>query len=137
MPQALHQIQWLSFAGDYSGALARLLRSLDELRGSKPVAPKPHRSRGYVFISYAAEDATFVAEVKEFLAGRGYSFWDYLASRRDYQRDYTLELEDRISNAEATLSVVSPDWKKSRTALPELHFSKEIETQCSFSRLGI
>lgn len=62
------------------------------------------------------------------MAQRGYSFWDYLASRRDYQRDYTLELEDRIANAEATLSVISPDWKKSSTALQKLHFSKEIGT---------
>jgi hypothetical protein len=46
-----------------------------------------------------------------------------------------LELEERITNAEATLSVVSPYWKKSPTALQELHFSKDVETPVFLLRI--
>ena len=55
-----------------------------------------------MFISYAGEDTAFVSELKSFLAERGDSFWDFQTSKRNYQRDSTLELEERISNAEAT-----------------------------------
>ena len=76
----------------------------------------------------ATEDRDFVKELKTFLAARGYTFWDFHTSKRNYQLDYTLELEERIRDAEATLSVVSPEWKRSKTALQELHFSNDVNT---------
>jgi hypothetical protein len=128
MPESLRRMQWLDFSHDYEYSFKALIRTLSDIQGNTAIAPEKQKSKGYVFISYAIEDTEFVGELKEFLAKRGYSFWDYLASRRNYQKDYSLELEDRISNAEATLSVITPDWKKSPTALQELHFSKEINT---------
>src|SRR5262249_27232783 len=59
---------------------------------------------------------------------QGYGYWDYRESQRNYQVDYTLELEKIIRDAAGTLSVVSPDWKRSPTALQELHFSREVGT---------
>jgi hypothetical protein len=76
-----------------------------------------------------------VTELKRHLKGRGYSYWDFQESIRNYQVDYTLELEGVIVNAEATLSVISPDWKKSPTALQELHFSKEVKKPVFLLRL--
>ena len=99
-------------------------------------APKP-KSKGYVFISYADEDADFVVELKLFLKKQGYGYWDYRESERDYQVDYTLELEDIIKNAAGTLSVVSPNWKRSKTAFQELHYSREVKTPVFLLKVNI
>lgn len=128
LPLALEQIQWADFRGPFEPALRSLLQGLEELRGTAPVAtPKP-KSKGYVFISYADEDSQFVGELKAFLKQQGYAYWDFRESERDYQADYSLELENVIQGAAGTLSVISPEWKRSPTALQELHFSREIGT---------
>jgi hypothetical protein len=128
LPPPLRQFQWADFRGPFDPALASLLNGIRELRSSSPIpTPKP-KSKGYLFISYADEDAQFVADLKIFLKKQGYGYWDFRESQRDYQADYTLELENIIKNAAGTLSIVSPDWKRSRTALQELHFSREVQT---------
>ncbi|NOT94780.1 MAG: toll/interleukin-1 receptor domain-containing protein [Nitrospira sp.] len=128
LPPPLHSIQWVDFRGPFTPALHKLLEGIRNLRGDSPVpAPRP-KSKGYLFISYADEDGTFVNSLKGFLTKQGYGYWDYRDSKRNYQVDYTLELEDIIKNAAGTLSVISPEWKRSRTALQELHFSREIAT---------
>ena len=103
-----------------------LSKALRLLRQSKPLARPKGKSKGYVFISYASEDEAFVAELKTHMKGRGYTYWDFRESQRNYQVDYTIELEGVINDAEATLTVISPDWEKSPTSLQELHFSKEV-----------
>ena len=40
--------------------------------------------------------------------------------------DLYLELEGIIQDAVAMLSFLSPDWKRSRTAVKEYHFSSEV-----------
>jgi predicted protein tyrosine phosphatase len=128
LPDPLQRLQWVDFRGPFEPAVRSLLDGIRDLRGSSHLrAPKP-KSKGYVFISYADEDAEFVGELKLFLKKQGYGYWDYRESQRDYQADYTLELENIIKDAAGTLSVVSPDWKRSPTALQELHFSREVKT---------
>ena len=135
MPPSLRAFQWADFRGDFERATSQLLDGIRHVQGRAPVEPRPSKSKGYVFISYAAEDEAFTSELKAFLTGRGFSFWDFHTSNRNYQLDYTIELEERISNAEATLSVVSPNWKRSPTAMQELHFSKEVGTPVFLLRL--
>lgn len=135
LPDALKSIQWVDFRMGFEPALSSLLRGIQSLRGDSPIPEHAAKSKGYAFISYATEDTEFVEELKVFLAGRGYGFWDFHTSKRNYQIDFTLELEERIQNAEATLSVISPSWKKSKTALQELHFSDEVETPVFLLRL--
>jgi hypothetical protein len=128
LPLGLRRLQWVDFRGRFEPALRSLLNGISGLQGLGPIAAPDPQSKGYVFISYAAEDAGFVGELKAFLKGQGYAYWDFLESHRDYQADYTLELEDIIKGAKATLSVVSPDWKRSENALQELQFSKQVHT---------
>jgi hypothetical protein len=128
LPLPLRQIQWADFRGPFELALRSLLDGIRELQGVSPVATPKATSKGYVFISYADEDSEFVGELKDFLKEQGYGYWDFRESRRDYQADYTLELESVIKKAAGTLSVISPEWKCSPTALQELHFSREIGT---------
>ena len=128
LPAPLRTFQWVDFRGPFQPALQSLLKGIQSFRSLSPVARQESRSKGYVFISYADEDADFVADLKIFLKKQGYAYWDFRESERNYQADYTLELENVIKNAAGTLSVVSPEWKLSPTALQELHFSREVKT---------
>jgi hypothetical protein len=128
LPPALKHFQWVDFSGVFESALQKLLHGIGDVRGTTPLPAALPKSKGYVFISYADEDARFVADLKEFLKNQGYGYWDYRESQRNYQADYTLELEGVIKEAAGTLSVISPGWKRSPTALQELHFSREIGT---------
>jgi hypothetical protein len=94
--------------------------------GAPAPSEVPPRSRGYVFISYAEEDTAFVQQLRAFMQERGYGYWDYQDSERNYQVQLFIELEEVIRNATATLSVLSPDWKKSQWAVQEYLYSREV-----------
>ncbi|MFN8376434.1 MAG: toll/interleukin-1 receptor domain-containing protein [Anaerolineae bacterium] len=111
----------------HAAAFKEILERLpDSVQSSKPVKPQAPKSKGYVFISYAQEDTEFVERIRQFLKERGYGYWDYQDSDRNYQTQLFLELEDVIKGAAATLSVLSPDWKKSQWAAKEYLFSQEV-----------
>lgn len=97
-------------------------------RQEQPVPADAPRSRGYVFVSYAEEDSSFVGHLREFLGERGFGYWDYQESDRDYHSQLFIELEDVIKSAVATLSILSPDWKRSKWATKEYIFSEEVHT---------
>ncbi len=110
-------------------ALKDILARLPEsVQSSKPLKPQTPKSKGYVFISYAQEDTEFVESLRQFLKERGYGYWDYQDSDRNYHTQLFLELEEVIKGAAATLSVLSPDWKKSQWAAKEYLFSQEVGT---------
>lgn len=126
LPIFLQSIQWVDFRATYTEALQKLLTALPvAMQHEQPIAPKSHQSKGYVFISYAEEDADFIAKLKEFLSGRGYGYWEYEESDRDYHTQLFLELENVIREAVATLSVLSPAWKRSTWTIREYFFSEE------------
>ncbi len=93
---------------------------------AEPVEPKANQSKGYVFISYAEEDTDFVLELKKFMKEYGYGYWDYDESDRDYHSQLFLELEGVITEAAATLTILSEDWKKSPWTVKEYFFSEAI-----------
>lgn len=129
MPLFLYRIQWLDFRTNYEAAFQRLVAVLPEgVREDRPLQPAKPQSKGYVFISYAQEDTDFVIRLRDFLKDKGYGYWDYQDSDRDYHTQLFLELETVIKDASATLSVLSPDWKKSQWAAKEYLFSEEIGT---------
>lgn len=136
IPEPLQQFQWADFRSEFDDAFYSLLTALHEVQGAESLAKARFISRGYVFISYAYQDASFVEKLKLHLKKRGYAYWDFRESERNYQVDYTLELEGVIQNAEATLSVISPNWKKSPTSMQEMHFSKEVGTPVFLLRLS-
>jgi hypothetical protein len=126
LPLLLQRTQWVDFRAGYGEALSVLLAALQPFRREQPVVAPKKKTKGYVFLSYAEEDAAFVDELKDFLAQRGYAYWDYRESDRDYHQDFYLELEGVITEASAVLSFLSPDWKRSKTAVKEYHFSTEV-----------
>jgi hypothetical protein len=92
------------------------------------VLPEVQKSKGYVFISYADEDYEFIVQLRNFLKGKGYAFWDFQESERDYHSLAFLELETAIREAVGFLGVISPDWKRSKWTPKELLFSEEVGT---------
>lgn len=121
----------IALYSDFAAAIEQIVDRLpDAVRSSRPKrdhAPAP-RSKGYVFISYAQEDTEFVARLRQFMRERGYGYWDYQDSERNYHTQLFLELEEVIRNATATLSILSPDWKRSPWTVKEFLFSIDVET---------
>ena len=121
----------IALYSDFAAAIEQIVDRLpDAVRSSRPKrdhAPAP-RSKGYVFISYAQEDTEFVARLRQFMRERGYGYWDYQDSERNYHTQLFLELEEVIRNATATLSILSPDWKRSQWTVKEFLFSIDVET---------
>ena len=127
IPSYIRNIQWIDFTESYSESLLKLISQLPkELKSEISIKERPPLNKGYAFISYAIEDLDFVVDLKQFLKEKGYAFWDYTESDRNYQIQFPEELEMNISNARATLSVISESWKKSNWAKKEFIFSDEV-----------
>lgn len=128
MPSYLEMIQWADFRSNYDKAFRFLLKSLEYFpREEQPIKSKKKKSKGYVFLSYAEEDTQFVKKLRKFLKDRGYAYWDYAESDRDYHTQLFLELEGIINEAVATLSILSPDWKRSKWTVREYFYSEDAK----------
>lgn len=131
---ALRSVQWFDISQGNEQAIDRLVEPLRRagIVEDYPLATEKAKSRGYVFLSYAEEDTDFLEVLRPFLRDHRYGYWDYQESDRDYHGQFILELEKVIEDAEATLCVLSPSWKKSKWALREFLFSEEIGTPVIF-----
>lgn len=118
---------YTDFDAGMEQVLARLPASVHS-SGPKADRPSAPRSKGYVFISYAQEDTEFVVRLRQFMRERGYGYWDYQDSERNYHTQLFLELEDVIRNATAVLSILSPDWKRSPWTVKEFLYALDVET---------
>lgn len=85
------------------------------------------KNRGFAFISHVEEDTPIVSNISSFLKTRGYAYWTYLESDRDYQKPTVLEIEERMLECALMLTVISPDWKRSEWTQRELAFAREIK----------
>ena len=112
-------------AEQIADVLTKSERGLTSERSSASTAPATP-AKGYVFLSYAEEDADFLEQLRSFFGEHGYAYWEFEKSDRDFQKRIDLELEDVITNAVATVSVLSESWKTSDWSVRELYFSKEI-----------
>jgi hypothetical protein len=132
LPTFLKKYQWIDFRHDFDGALERLLATLRKTRSLADEvmqeAPQEEISKGYVFLNYAEDDFDFVESLKRFFKDKGYAYWDYRESDRDFHSQLFLELENVISEASATLSVLSESWKRSKWTVKEFFFSDEVGT---------
>ncbi len=127
IPEYIKNIQWIDFTIEYASAFSKLLAAIpDRLKSTAPLQKEESKSKGYVFISYAEEDYDFVESLKGFLKEKGYAYWDYAESDRNYHTQFFLELESVITEANATLSILSKHWKASQWALKEFIFSEEV-----------
>lgn len=71
LPPFLRVYQWVDFRPDYDNALRSLVAALQPFRGEQHIPDSKKKTKGYVFLSYAEEDAAFVEDLKGFLAKRG------------------------------------------------------------------
>lgn len=127
MPPELAQIQWVDFTDNYEQALRQLVAALPEsVRSGGGVQPSVAQAKGYFFLSFAEEDGEFVEQLRQFLREKQYGYWDFEDSEREYGLQFYLEIEKRISQAAAVLSILSPDWKLSKWAPREYLFAEEV-----------
>lgn len=127
VPLDLRMIQWVDFRFDYRQAVQKVLTALSQIvPAGPPQEPLQPKAKGYFFISYAEEDSDFVEGMREFLGQRQYGYWDYQESERDYSSQMFVELEQRIEQAAALFSILSPDWKLSKWAPKEYLFATEV-----------
>jgi len=130
LPLFLQSRHWVDARSDIESALKQLSEALRHHLGfpSAPVekSTASAKNKGYVFISYSVDDRDFLEELKVFLKRKGYGFWDFHENKRDYQRQFHLELESIIRDSRAVLCIVTPSWKHSRWAPREYLFSEDI-----------
>lgn len=79
----------------------------------------------YVFISYLRIDGDFVERLRGVLATKGYSYWDYLDGERNFHGALYRELEERIDNAVAFITIVTDNWRNSDWVASEYIYAKE------------
>jgi hypothetical protein len=130
LPPPISSVQWAEFRYSYDHGLKSLLAAMgiDPTVPTTPEPPPQQVSKGYAFISYTQDDEEFVKGLRKFLEENGYAFWDYDESERDYGAPFLLELESRIKEAAATLSIFTPSWKQSRWTVREFLFSEQVNT---------
>jgi hypothetical protein len=129
LPSELQQFQWVDFRQSYDVALNKLLSVFPpSVKSDSAITTAKEQLKGYVFISYAEEDADFVEQLRGFLSKRKYGYWDYAESDRNYHTQFVRELEGVIADAAATLSVLSEAWKDSKWTMREYFFSEEVGT---------
>lgn len=116
----------------YPAEWEKLVTAVAQLVGRAPMvqpAPTPQapRNRGFAFISSVAEDAHHKNALASFLGERGYGYWDYGSSKRQYDAHLFDEIEERIKESALALIIVSNDWKKSKWAFREFYFCEELK----------
>ena len=82
-------------------------------------------SKGYVFLSYVRRDLDFVSKLRGVLREKDYGYWDYLDGDRDYHGALYRELEERIENSVAFITIVSDEWRSSDWIASEFIYAKE------------
>lgn len=133
-PSLLSQSQYIKATGpDPVDELATMIAATFQEAGwnAEPSARSPEISdaptnRGFAFLSYAEEDSAFADELRRFLTGEKFLYWEYSSGERDIEKLLYLELEAKIRESDVVISIVSPDWKHSVWAAREYFFAKEI-----------
>jgi hypothetical protein len=118
---------------DHIQQLVQVLRQLHPgdatIQAAGPIAPPaPGDSpKGYVFISYVRVDADFVQALRSVFEAKDYGYWDYFVGNRDYHGVLYRELEERIDNAVAFMTIVSDDWRRSDWVASEFIYAREAQ----------
>ena len=117
----------VDFCRDYDSGLQSLVELLKgQKETEKGLKPGEVGAVRYLFLSYAEVDTPYMEEVKTWLAKKGYAYWEFQGSNRDYQAGLGFELEKVLLDATATLSILSPGWKQSKWSMKEFIFSQQI-----------
>lgn len=127
VPSNILNRQWIDFHSNYQDGLISLLENIPKiLKKTNPVKSGKPISKGYVFISFCEDDSNFVYELRNFLSAQGFAYWDFEEGERNYHIQFFLELEAVIKDSVAVLSLISPNWKKSKWSIREYIYSEEI-----------
>ena len=126
-----------SGVGRLVGALVRLAPGIRRSGPADAEGLKPQPSKGYVFISYSRHDSAFVEQLKGILKRRGYAYWDYSESERDYHGALYRELEEKIEGAAAFMCVVTDAWRESEWPASEYIYAREAKVPVFVIQAGV
>lgn len=129
VPMELSALQFIDLRRDFDTGIETILSRLRNIGFVPTPRPQPAlraANKGYVFLSYAKEDRHFVAAIVEFFQKKLYAYFDYKDSRRKFEADFDVELEDRLRSAELVACVISPNWKKAVWPKKEYLFANKI-----------
>jgi hypothetical protein len=90
-------------------------------------AAEARPAKGYVFISYSRADSDFIDKLKKILKRRGYAYWDYSESERNYHSALYRELEEKIEGAAAFMAVVTDSWRETEWPASEYSYAREAK----------
>ncbi|MCE5238070.1 toll/interleukin-1 receptor domain-containing protein [bacterium] len=93
--------------------------------GGAAMPDAPMRAKGYVFLSYPRSDSDFVVQLRDVLGRRGYAYWDYQASERDFHAALYRELEEKIEGAAAFMAIVTDAWRDTEWPAGEYIYARE------------
>jgi hypothetical protein len=127
IPPPIKNLQWIDFFEQYNIGLDKLINAIpNNYKSKNPVKANKSRTQGYVFLSFCDEDRSFIIKLRNFLKSQQFAYWDYEEGERNYLTQFFLELEAVIDDSEAVLSIISPDWKRSKWAVREFVYSEDI-----------
>jgi len=128
IPPLFKNIQWADFSESYNEGFRKLLQALSPyLNEENKKEDVEILSDGYVFISYSTRNIDFVESLATWLKDERYGYFDYHSSKRNYHTLFFLELEEKINNSSAILSIISPEWKQSKWAVREFLYAEAVE----------
>lgn len=84
LPDSIRKFQWVDARNDIDSAIDQLAAALEQhlTRSSEEREPQS-LNKGYVFVSYSVSDRAFLEDLKTFLRGQSYGYWDFHESKRD------------------------------------------------------
>jgi len=107
--------------------LAQLIPHIENSTTQVPQKRQEPNSKGYVFISYSRDDSDFIIKLKDILKRRGYAYWDYSESERDFHNALYKELEEKIENAKAFMCIVTDSWRETEWPAAEYIYAREAQ----------
>ncbi len=119
--------QWPRGLDKVAHALASFVPQIEQSGAPARQQPSEPETKGYVFISYDRSSREFVTRLTEILKQRKYAYWDYSESERDYHNALYKELEEKIENAKAFMSIVTDTWRDSEWPAAEYIYAKEAK----------
>jgi hypothetical protein len=116
------------FSQTSSGFPADFAIRLRELASTAPL----HQGAGSghnqydVFVSYSAKDQEHAAGLSKFLRESKVSFWDYDRSRREFETDFSEEIDQAIRRSSVFLAILTPNWRPSKWAQMEFYHARKL-----------
>jgi len=119
----------LPTSSDFPMNLENRIRELVLIAPGLGSSIKPGTEEGLafdVFLSYSAADEKYAKEVSAFLRQWNVRFWDFGTNPREYDWDFSEEVDKAIRQSKVFAAVITPNWRQSRWTQDEFKFARRL-----------